>query len=288
VFSLAYVMLPFSDIAPAEAIRASLARFQRGRPGEVPDDWIGFDDDTEGVRHAHEAQFTFVHRDDSGPQMRGDFDAFWYIDSDRVGAEMRRQGIQRWSVRFADLMDLDTFFDRFGSPVLRRLERHPVTGGYGRWLNLLGHWDWWDLGGRFDGCIVGDPRRREGRGVARISSGENPGRRILVNLEDVLGEALGQDPVVEIDVLSDLNVELVATLLADAQAGREHAYPGTLVLPPGTVEDSLRWLEVPPGPMPAATLAWLGLAADASWQAVVEAAYVRFQDHWAAGVAYHF
>ncbi len=287
MFSLAYVILPFSDTAPAEAIRASLARFQRGRRGEVPDEWIGFDDDTDGVRHAHEAELTFVDRGRSGPEMHGDFHAFCYIDSDRVGAEMRRRGMQRWRVRFADLMDLDTFFDRFGS-VLHRLERHPVTGCYGRWLNLLGRWDWWDLGGRFDGCIVGDPRRRERRGIARISSGENPGRAILANLENLLGEALGQDPVVEIDVLSDLNVELVATLLADAQAGREHAYPGTLVLPPGVVEDSLRWLEVPPGPRPAATLAWLGLTEDAGWQAVVEAAYARFQEHWAAGVAYHF
>ena len=33
MFSLAYVILPFSDIPPADAIRASLSRCQRGLRG---------------------------------------------------------------------------------------------------------------------------------------------------------------------------------------------------------------------------------------------------------------
>jgi hypothetical protein len=32
VFAVAYVILPFSDTEPAEAIGTSLARFQRGQP----------------------------------------------------------------------------------------------------------------------------------------------------------------------------------------------------------------------------------------------------------------
>lgn len=283
MFSLAYVILPFADIAPADAIRASLARFQRGGRGEVPDGWLTFHDETEALRRAHEARFTFIDQGKGGLQVKGDHEAYWHLDIARVQDEMRRRGFQRWSVRFADAMDLDAFHDLFSN----RLERHPATGGYGRWLNPLGRWDWWDLGGRFDGRIIGDPRRSAGRSVSQVSSGPNRGRLILANVQAQLGAALGQAPSAEVDVRSDRNVELVATLLTDARAGREQAYPGTVVLPPGAVEDRLRWLGTWPQLGPAEAFAWLGLTSDASWPAVVEASYVRFGDHWVAGVAYH-
>ena len=110
---------------------------------------------------------------------------------------------------------------------------------------------------------------------------------ILANIEDQIGAALGQAPSAAVDVRSDRNVELAATLLTDARAGREQAYPGALVLPPGAVEDHLRWLDTWPELGPAEVSAWLGLAPDAGWPAVVEAFYAHFGDHWVAGVAYH-
>jgi hypothetical protein len=68
---------------------------------------------------------------------------------------MRRLAQRHWSVCFADTMDLEEFFNRFG----RDLKRHPDTGRFGRWMNPLGRWDWWDLGGSFDGQIIGERRR---------------------------------------------------------------------------------------------------------------------------------
>jgi hypothetical protein len=167
---------------------------------------------------------------------------------------MRRRGVQRWSVCFADAMDLEAFHTGFTT----RLERHPVTGGYGRWLNPLGRWDWWDLGGRFDGRIIGERARSAGRSTAQISSGESRGRSVLANLGTLLEDALGQAPAAEVDVRSDRNIELVATLLTDAQARRDHAYPSALILPPGVAEDRLRWLE--PGRTPARRRPSPGLA----------------------------
>ena len=283
MFSLAYVILPFADIAPADAIRASLASFQRGGRGEVPDDWLAFHDETEALRRAHEAQFTFIDQGKGGLQIGGDHEACWQLDTSTVRDEMRRRGLQGWSVRFADAMDLDAFFDLFS----HRLERHPATSGYGRWLNPLGRWDWWDLGGRFDGHIIGDPSRDAGRSVSQVSSGASRGRLVLANIQDQVGAALGQEPPAAVDVCSDRNVELAATLLTDARAGREQAYPGALVLPPGAVDDHSRWLGTWPELGPAKAFAWFGLASDASWPAVAEAAYARFGDHWVAGVAYH-
>jgi hypothetical protein len=207
----------------------------------------------------------------------------WFIDIGKLRLEMRLNGRRQWSVRFADAMDLDEFYQRFG----RTLERHPETEAFGRWLNPLGRWDWWDLGGRFDGHIVGDSPSGSGRGIAKVSSGPSQGRSILANVENSLTEALGREPIPRLDVRNDQNIELVTTLLEDARAGRENAYPGSLVLPPGMVEDSLRWLDRWPKPGPEGALTWLGLPSEAGWAAIITAAYARFEDHWAAGVAYH-
>jgi hypothetical protein len=284
VFSIAYVILPFAAAAPADTILSSLAPFQRGGRGDVPDSWLAFEDETDELRWAHSQWFTFTELGEGGIQIEGDDYAHWYIDTTKVRDEMRQRELQRWNVRFADTMDLDTFSACFG----KRLDRDPVTGRYGRWLNPLGHWDWWDLGGRFDGHIIGDPKRGTGRSVAQLSSGENRGRSILTNVQYQLEEALGQPPASDVDVLTNRNVELVTTLLADARAGRENAYPGALVLPPGAVEDSSRWLDTWPEPGSAKAFAWLGLPPDANWQVVTEEVYARFEDHWAAGIAYHF
>jgi hypothetical protein len=283
MFSVAYVILPCADTPPADAIRGSLARFQRGRRGDLPDGWLSFHDETDELRLMHEAPHIFTEQDQGGLRIEGNFDSSWLIDIGNVRSEMRLRGLRQWRVRFADTMDLAEFYERFGCGV----ERHPETRGFGRWLNPLGRWDWWDLGGRFDGHIVGDRRAREGRSVAQISSGPTRGRTILANVEGHFAEVLGQQPIPLLDVRTDQNIELVTTLLQDARSGRENAYPGSLVLPPGAVEDSMRWVDEWPTLGPAEALGWLGLPPEAGWAAVVTAAYARFEDHWAAGVAYH-
>jgi hypothetical protein len=283
MFALAYVILPFSDIPPAEAIRTSLARFQRGRPGDVPDSWIGFHDETKWVQAAHETEFRFVIESGKFTILAG-VDGCYFIDCERIRHEMELRGLQSWTVRFADKMDLATFFDRFGPEI----DTHPSNGAYGEWHNVLGRWDWWDLGGRFDGWITRDPSKAEGRRVSAISSGLSRGRKILSNLEDTLRDALDQHPAPEIDVRNDRNIELAETILADIQADPEHACPGALVLPPGSLEDHLRWLDCWPQVGPVEAFTRLGIAADATWPEVVEGACRLFRDHWVAGVAFHY
>jgi hypothetical protein len=120
-----------------------------------------------------------------------------------------------------------------------------------------------------------------------LSSGDSPGRTLLTNLEDHLGEALNHPPPPTIDIQTNRNIELVTTLLTDARAAKSHAYPATLVLPPGTTKDRARWLTAWPQPGPPEALTWLGLSRDATWRTIVTTTYGRYEDHWAAGVAYH-
>ena len=288
MLGLAHVLLPHEDTDPAAAIRASLERFRRGGPGDVPDAWLGFDDETASFQETHEAHLTLSLSDTDGLQIAGSPNAVYVLDAEKVVDEMRRRNLRSWSVRFADLMSLDTFFDGFCVDNFFGTRRDPATGLYGRWLNSLGRWDWWALGGRFDGALIGDRTRSRGRRASRISSGENQGRTILANVVGALGDALGQQAAPVVDVRSDRNIELAATLLANLRACSEHVPTTAIVLPPGIVEDELRWIGDWPEPGPASAFTWLGLEPDADWWAMVEAAYARCEDHWVAGVAYHF
>lgn len=280
MFGIVHVLLPFSDRSPAEAIRASLAPFERGGRGDVPDEWLAFQDDTEHVRALHTASWVFTDQDGGGFRIEGG--AHWHLDFRAIRDEMARRGLRRWAVRFCDAEpDLASFVERF----VEDLERHPITDGFGRWLNPLGRWDWWDLGGRFDGRITGE-RRLHRRPASGISSGPNRGRDVLANVHRTLEQALGSGPPVEVDVRADDNVEMVSRLLEDARSDLDHAFPNAVLLP-GSVEDRLRWLGSWPEVGPVDTLAFLGLAGATPWKEVVVAAYDRFADHWAAGIAYH-
>ena len=280
MFGLAYVILPFSDQPPAEAIAQSLARFQRGGRGTVSEEWLRFRDETAELRKMYERTFSF--RLDRGLRTDGDDD--WYLNSHAVTAAMKERGRDSWTVRFADIEpDFAAFVDKYASI---RCERHPVTGGFGRWLNNLGQWDWWELGGRFNGVITGSPR---GAIVSRsaISSGYSEGREAMEMLAGALADAVGDDAPESIDISSDDNIELVETLAEAGGQGLAHARPGALVLPPGSAEDDERWLDAWPELYAQAGLEsadWNGR----SWNEIVTTTYARFPDHWAAGVAYHF
>lgn len=279
MFSLAYVLLPFSGTPPARAIADSLARFERGGKGDVPEDWLRFHDETAAVRELHQTRFTFTKAE--GLRIEGG--EAWGLDARAVIAEMGRRGLSRWAVSFADIEpDLEAFARRFVTP----FDRHPVTGGFGRWLNPLGRWDWWDLGGRFDGRIVGS-RHQPGRPTSAIMSGPSEGRAVLTAIEDALHEALEQAPPAGIDIHANNNIELVRRLAEDLEAWQNHAIPGALVLPPGATEDRLRWLHNWPSIGPGDALAALDLPESTDWRRVVEEVYGRFGDHWAAGVSYH-
>lgn len=122
MFSLAYVLLPFADAPPGEAIAASLARFRRGRRGDVPDDWLAFHDETAEVKEAHRTRFTFTR----STGLRTEGGDGWILDIGSIMEEITARGSDRWTVRFADVEpDLTRFAGRF----LRSYERHPSPLG---------------------------------------------------------------------------------------------------------------------------------------------------------------
>jgi hypothetical protein len=110
---------------------------------------------------------------------------------------------------------------------------------------------------------------------------------LLESINAALNKALDQKPTSLVEVHADNNIELVSRLLEDARLGHDHAFPGAILLPSNAMEDRFRWVRSWPTLEPLETLGWLGLNERASWHEVVVAAYARFPNHWAAGVAYH-
>jgi len=80
MFALGYVILPFSATLPADAIRASLARFQRGQRGDLPESWLSFEDETEAFLEDYRAKTALnrkildhlLHGRGDGHHLRGD------------------------------------------------------------------------------------------------------------------------------------------------------------------------------------------------------------------------
>jgi len=187
--------------------------------------------------------------------------------------------LDRFEGTFAEIEpDFDAFvrrFTRFEAP-------DPTTKRYGRWLNPIGYWDWWELGGRFNGVITG--LRRPAAAEQAISSGPSRGRPVMENLAAALGASVeGEQAEIE------ANVELVETLRAGAECSERHSVPTALVLPIGTCADEDRWFdrvswhEIRPG-----TRNFLRAPPDAAYPSLVRAAYEAFPHHAAAGIAYHF
>lgn len=104
----------------------------------------------------------------------------------------------------------------------------------------------------------------------------------MENLGTVLG-ADGSSEAAEIEV----NVEVVDTLIS---AGDQRStLPTALVLPLGCSADEYRWFDlVEWHEIKLGTRTFLGASADADFKTMIHAAYERFSNHAAAGIAYHF
>ncbi len=245
------------------------------------DEWLRFFDETAAIRTEYERSYVFTLA--QGLRIEGG--DLWYLDCGAISDDMRARGRERWAVRFAEI---EPEFDRFVEHYCRHpLERHAVTGGYGRWLNGLGHWDYWELGGGFDGRITGRPSRK-GSKRASVTSGPSRIRDAIDGLAGALATTLNRQLPHQIDVATDDNVELVSRLREELLRGDPSARPGVIVLPDDGRDDSLRWLHEWPETGPFDSLAALDLPATAAWLEVLAHVYEQFDDHWAAAVSFHF
>jgi hypothetical protein len=277
MYGLAYVLIPSQFTSLQAELDRTLAAFMRGGEKEFPREKLAFDDATDALTRLHRTGFRY----NPGGSLTwlDPADASYDLCLASLKEHLTACSLDEFEGTFAEI---EPNFDAF----VRRFTRYdaldPTTRRYGRWLNPIGYWDWWELGGRFNGVIAGEPR--PAAADQAISSGPSRGRIVMGRLGAALG-ASEEGHEAEIEA----NVELVETLSAAAERNEGYSRPTALVLPIGSCADKDRWLDniewhdIRPG-----TRRFLGAPADADYASLVRAAYARFADHVAAGVAYHF
>jgi hypothetical protein len=278
MYGLAYVIIPAQFESLQAELDRTLAPFQRGDEDLFPRERMAFVDATEDLRLLHSARFRY-NPDGKIEWLAGDAMRSYDLDFTALAEHLKACRLDTFEGTFAEIEpDFDTFVQRF----TRFARVDATTGRYGRWLNPIGYWDWWELGGRFNGAITGE--RRPARAEPAISSGPSRGRAILGNVV----RAFGGRPSSERSEI-EMNVELVESLKGARERLEPRGLPTAVVLPLGACADENRWFDrvgwhkIRPG-----TRERLGAAEDTDFAALLGAAYAKFPDHAAAGVAYHF
>jgi hypothetical protein len=277
MYGLAYVFIPSSFKSLQAELDLTLAPFMRGGEDEFPRDKLAFDDATERLRDLHRSRFRY-NPDGSLTLLDAQSASSFDLRAAELSRHMAACGLDRFEGTFAEVEpDFAAFMRRFAD-----CPRDPATGRYGRWLNPIGYWDWWELGGRFNGVITGD--RRAAASDQIISSGPSPGRNILGNLVVQLGGG-APDEAAQIEA----NVELVETLEVAAGRDEMRGLPTAIVLPIGCGPDDARWFDrIEWHETRPETRALLGVPPDADFRRLARAAFDRYRGNAAAGVAYHF
>lgn len=281
MYALAYVLLPADFSSLQDSLDRSLAPYKRGGEDDFALDQLAFDDDTAPLEEIWRAELDF---DRTGGGLRyGDAPPLgpYMLDGLALRRFLDERGVDRWRGRLIDVEpDFTAYGHRFTNSAL-----DPRTGRFGRWLNPIGHWDWWELGGRFDGFITGQPRAA--RDDNRVNSGPSAGRAMVAGIGQALVDQLGGElPSVEAEI--EANVELGETVLDRLLGEEEPSWPTVVVRPVGSAPDPARWVEDEHfHPMPPEARSSLGLPPDASSRDARRVALERHRDGVVAAVAYH-
>src|SRR5215470_13758335 len=233
MYGLAYVLVPGRFVSLQSELDQTLSPFRRGGDDAFPREKLAFDDATDGLTRLHRTKFRY-NSDHSVRWLNADAAASSFdLRLLKLSEHMAACQLSEFEGTFAELEpDFDAFVHRF----TRFDQRDPDTSRYGRWLNPVGYWDWWELGGRYSGAITGD--RRPAGAEQIISSGPNRGRAILGNVVTALGAQETREKA-EIEA----NVELVASIKLAADRNGKHSLPTALVLPIGCCADEDRWFD---------------------------------------------
>jgi hypothetical protein len=278
MYGLAYVLTPLRFDSLQSELDRSLAPFRRGGEGQFPREKLSFEDATGTLARLHQCRFRY-NLDGSFSLLDGAAGDSFALSLSNLKNHLAGCALDRFEGAFAEI---EPDFDRFVRRFTRYEALDPATRRYGRWLNPIGYWDWWELGGRFNGVITGE--RRPVAAEQAISSGPSRGRLVLGNVTAALGAPEnGEQAQIE------ANVELVETLKVAAERGDRHGLPTALVLPIGSCADTDRWFDrIGWHEIRAGTRGILSAPADADFTDLARRAYHAFAGHAAAGVAYHF
>ncbi len=149
MYGLAYVLVPSKFASLQSELDQTLAPFMRGGADQFPRAKLAFDDATDGLARLHRAKFRY-NSDRSLSWLDGDAASSFHLRLARLSEHMAACRLGEFEGTFEEI---EPEFDAFARRFTDCERRDPATSRYGRWLNPIGFWDWWELGGRFNGAI---------------------------------------------------------------------------------------------------------------------------------------
>ena len=166
MYGLAYVLIPSQFASLQTELDRTLAPFMRGGEKEFPREKLAFDDATEALTRLHRTGFRY--NPNGSLTWLVPADASYDLRLASLKEHLTACSLDEFEGTFAEIEpDFDEFvrrFTRFAAP-------DRTTRRYGRWLNPIGYWDWWELGGRFNGVITGNVSSG-GRGAGHLLRAE--------------------------------------------------------------------------------------------------------------------
>src|SRR5437868_567091 len=231
MYGLAYVLIPPTFESLQAELDRNLAPFRRGGDDVFPRSALAFEDVTDELVRLHQTAFTYDSGEETWRNTR--IECVYDLRSDRLSEYLEACGLDHFRGTAAEL---EPNFDAFVTRFTRYEARDATTCRYGRWLNPIGYWDWWELGGRFNGVITGDPRPAASEHP--ISSGSSSGRSLMATIGTMLG---APEPDEETQI--EANVELTESLKERAKGRHDHRMPTAVALPVGYCADEDRWFD---------------------------------------------
>jgi hypothetical protein len=160
-------MSHFSVLVIGDDIESALRPYQENNMGDCPEEYMAFTD--------VEEEYLKEYNEDSVEQIRTPEGEFTYAWDERFrvpgtfgtggGTHEPPADLERVKVPFKEKYPT---FEEFMSVWGGYPERDPKTGRYGRWENPNAKWDYYGVGGRFEGRL----RTKAGEYVSSCTAGE--------------------------------------------------------------------------------------------------------------------
>jgi hypothetical protein len=142
-----------TNIVPA--LEQMLAPYQENNMGDCPEEYLEFEDIEDEYREKYQTETTERVRMSDGKLLSPYDDQFKRKKDDFINNEYDvPEFLERRKVPFTELYGT---FEEFMSDYVGDEHPDPKTGRYGYWRNPNTKWDWWQLGGRWNGRLPVKP-----------------------------------------------------------------------------------------------------------------------------------
>ena len=149
-------MSHFAVLVIGDDVEKQLAPYQENNMGDCPAEYLRFNDETDGLLEQYQNGTTKTVVSPSGELLSPYEDRFLNPDYKTFSED---ESNPRWiyptgyEIKEVPFNRRYSSFDEFVTQYHGYEEKDPSTGRYGYWENPDAKWDWWTIGGRYQGRL---------------------------------------------------------------------------------------------------------------------------------------